>query len=77
MTNKLLAEIYSYLPYTYELIQMDDGTWFISVKELDGCMSDGRDANEAVANIRDAIKGYVEVLLRDGKELPLPKTIKE
>lgn len=36
------------------------------VPELPGCMSQGKTLDEAVANIRDAIKGYLQVLQSHG-----------
>ena len=37
---------------------------------LKGCVSQGADKEEAMANIREAIEAYVEVLVEDG--LPVP-----
>jgi len=36
------------------------------VPELPGCMSQGKTLDEAVDNVRDAIKGYLFVLTRHG-----------
>lgn len=32
-------EEYLKLPYTIEIIQQSDGSWFVGIKELPGCMS--------------------------------------
>jgi len=77
INNEQLARAFSYLPYTFELFPLDDGTWGVEVKELEGCMSFGRDPNEAIQNIKDAIAGYIETLLEDGRDIPLPEIIKE
>jgi predicted RNase H-like HicB family nuclease len=37
------------------------------VPELPGCMSQGKTLDEAVENIRDAIRGYLHVLQKHGK----------
>jgi predicted RNase H-like HicB family nuclease len=37
------------------------------VPELPGCMSQGKTLDEAVANVRDAIRGYLRVLDKHGK----------
>jgi predicted RNase H-like HicB family nuclease len=37
---------------------------------LPGCVSQGDTWEEAVANIREAIEGYIEVLEEDGKPIP-------
>jgi len=65
---ELLAKMSKYLPFTFQLKQ-EDSTWFVSVKELPGCMSDGRDPNEAILNVRDAIQVYMESFLRVGNPL--------
>jgi len=37
------------------------------VPELPGCMSQGKTLDEAVENVRDAIRGYLHVLQKHGK----------
>ena len=41
----------------------EDGYWVAEVPSLPGCISQGQTREEALANIRDAIAGYVAVLL--------------
>lgn len=36
------------------------------VPELPGCMSQGKTMDEAIENIRDAIRGYLHVLQKHG-----------
>lgn len=43
------------------------------VPELPGCVSQGKTLEEAVENIKDAIKGYLHVQTKHGK----PYTLKE
>lgn len=43
--------------------------------ELPGCMSDGDTPAEAVANLRDARELYIQSLIEDGLEVPLPQTV--
>lgn len=38
---------------------------------LPGCISQGKTREEAVANIKEAIEGYIETLKQD--KLPVPK----
>ena len=63
-------------PWTFILIyDPSDGLadqWFIQVKELPGCMSQGTDHNNAVEMIRDAMKGWLTIELRDKIDFDLP-----
>lgn len=64
---------YLALPYTYILKQESDGSYFISVKELPGCMSVGEDVIEAHEMIKDAMQAWIEYCLEKGKPIPEPE----
>jgi predicted RNase H-like HicB family nuclease len=49
----------------------EDGYWVAECPSLPGCVSQGKTREEAVANIREAIQGYVAALDEDG--LPVPE----
>ena len=49
----------------------DDGYWVAECPSLPGCISQGKTKQEALANIREAIEGYVAALQDDG--LPVPE----
>ena len=49
----------------------EDGYWVVECPSLPGCVSQGRTKEEAIANIKEAIRGYVEVLEED--HLPVPE----
>ena len=49
----------------------EDGYWVAECPTLPGCISQGRSRDEAVANISEAIIGYVAALREDG--LPVPE----
>jgi antitoxin HicB len=66
-------EYYINLPYTYEMIWDPDHAWFIRVKELPGCMSQGDTPEEAIEMIHDAMGGWIGVALEDGIPIPEPK----
>ena len=54
----------------YEIILYwsdEDGVFVADVPELPGCMSQGKTLDDAVENIRDAIRGYLQVLQQHGK----------
>ena len=71
------VEKYMKLPYTIELIPEEDGTYFVKVKELPGCMSAGDTVEEAIGMIHDAMRGWLEVAIEDGLEIPLPDVMKK
>ena len=49
----------------------EDGYWVVECPSLPGCISQGRTKEEALANIREAIQGYIAALEEDG--LPVPE----
>jgi predicted RNase H-like HicB family nuclease len=49
----------------------EDGYWVAECLSLPGCISQGGTKEEAVANIREAIKLYIATLEED--HLPIPK----
>ena len=61
------------LPYTYIVKKEPDGSYFISVKELPGCMSVGVDVPDAYAMIRDAMETWISYSLEDGMQIPEPE----
>ena len=66
------VEYYMNLPYTIELIRDPEG-WFVRVKELEGCMSQGDTAEEAIEMIQEAMELWLEVSLEDGLPIPEPR----
>ncbi len=53
----------------------EDGVYIASVPSLPGCISQGKNREEALKNIEDAIKGYIESLKKHGE--PIPPSIDE
>ncbi|MBC7871662.1 MAG: type II toxin-antitoxin system HicB family antitoxin, partial [Chitinophagaceae bacterium] len=49
----------------------EDGYWIAEVPSLPGCISQGETEQEALENIKEAIDGFVEVLIERG--LPSPE----
>ena len=68
---------YLSLPYTIEIVREDETTWFARVVELPGCMTEGDSPEDAVAMIRDAMAGWLELALEDGKPIPEPRSSEE
>ena len=57
------------LPVTID--RDEDGVWIVECPAIPGCVSQGATEDEALANIRDAIKQCLEVRA----ELGLPLTV--
>jgi predicted RNase H-like HicB family nuclease len=51
--------------------QDEDGVYIADVPSLPGCHSFGSTLEEAERNIQEAIEGYLEVLQRQGRPIPL------
>jgi predicted RNase H-like HicB family nuclease len=49
----------------------EDGYWVVECPSLSGCVTQGKTKQEAIANIREAIHGYVAALEKD--HLPVPE----
>lgn len=69
------VEYYLGLPYTVELIPEPAGGWFVGVKELPGCISEGDTPEQAIEMIRDAMRGWIEVSLEDSDSIPEPREL--
>jgi predicted RNase H-like HicB family nuclease len=54
------------------LRRVDGGGYLATVPDLPGCMSDGETPEEAIANVQDAIAGWIEVAGELGRPVPPP-----
>ena len=61
------------LPYTRELIPEPEGGWFVRVKELPGCMSQGETPEEAMEMINESMELWLETALDHGMTIPEPR----
>ena len=48
----------------------EDGYWIAECLSLRGCISQGGTKQEAIANIKEAIEGYILSLREDGLSVP-------
>jgi predicted RNase H-like HicB family nuclease len=48
----------------------EDGYWVVECPSLPGCISQGKTKEEAIANIREAIRGYIKALEEDHLSVP-------
>jgi predicted RNase H-like HicB family nuclease len=53
------------------LIRGEDGYWVVECPSLPGCISQGQTREEALANIKEAITGYIAALEADC--IPVPE----
>ena len=61
--------------YTVVLERNEDGGYTITVPALRGCVTQGDNIADALANAKEAIECYLESLIMDG--LPFPPDVKE
>ncbi len=57
------------------IIESDADGYFVSCPSLQGCYSQGETYEEALENIKDAIRLHLEDRLADGEEIPQPKSV--
>ena len=56
--------------YRVHIEQDEDGMFVVECPALPGCISQGKTRAEALENIKDAIKGYVESLKMENEPVP-------
>ena len=60
-------------PVLIEPLSGEDGGGFVAtVPDLPGCMSDGESPEEALFNVRDAIRSWIEQAQSLGRGIPAP-----
>ena len=52
------------------LHKAEEGGYWAEVPELPGCYSQGETVEESLNNIREAIESHIQVLIKEGEELP-------
>ncbi len=57
------------------IVEADADGYFVSCPGLQGCYSQGDTYEEAVANIKDAIRLHIEDRLAEGQEIPEPASV--
>lgn len=58
------------MKYRVIIEQDEDGMYIAECSSLPGCISQGKTRSEALANIKDAIEGYVESLKKHNEPVP-------
>ena len=62
------------MKYRVLITEDEDGGFVAEVPALPGCISQGDTREETLANIREAIRAYIESLQIDGLPIPPPVT---
>jgi len=62
--------------YEVVLIPAEEGGYTVVVPALPGCISEGDTEEEALENIKDAIRGWLVVARKHGLYIPEPSQIK-
>ena len=68
---------YVELPYHITLVQdgeKDGGKWIAAAEELPDCASRGDTAEEAIAGLKDAMATWIAAALREGRDIPEPRS---
>ena len=75
--NSSAVDRYVDLPYHITLVQDGEesgGKWVAAAEELPDCTSRGDTAEEAIAGLKDAMAEWISAALREGRDIPEPRT---
>ena len=56
------------LTYSVELKPQNEGGYTATVPVLPGCISEGDTMEDALENIKDAVEGYINIMVKKGKK---------
>jgi antitoxin HicB len=65
-------EYYLSLKYPVSIEEAPEGGYFIQVKDLPGCYSQGETVEEALTNIEEARRLWLASMYEDGNDIPSP-----
>lgn len=74
MVEKTLIDYYSvdYPALVRKIPEAEGGGWIAEIIELPGCMADGETPDEAMLNLNEAKKCWIDVALKRGQDIPVP-----
>lgn len=75
--KKKPLEYYFELKYPITLHPSPEGGYGVEIEDLPGCISQGETVEEAVRNIEEACRLWLEVAYEDGLDIPLPREERE
>lgn len=68
------AEYYLCLPYTVVMRRDEDGDYVARIDELPGCATHGKSPKEALENLEEVKRAWIEDCLKQGDTIPEPVT---
>lgn len=66
------AKYYSSLPYTVVMRRDEDGDTVARIDELPGCATHGKSPQEALENLEEVKRAWIEDCLKQGDRIPEP-----
>lgn len=68
------AKYYLSLPYTAVVRRDEDGDYVARIDELPGCATHGKSPKEAMQNLEEVKRAWIEDCLNEGDPIPEPAT---
>ncbi|MBR3515387.1 MAG: type II toxin-antitoxin system HicB family antitoxin [Lachnospiraceae bacterium] len=68
--QKLIEIVQDYKVLSY--YSEEDGCYLAQIPEFAGCIADGSTPEEAIKNVKDLGKEWIELAIEDGKPIPAP-----
>jgi antitoxin HicB len=65
------------LPWSRHVATDEDGVFLASVPELEGCFAEGDSAGEALTNLEQVLKEWLEIALADEVPTPSPRRLRD
>jgi predicted RNase H-like HicB family nuclease len=75
--KKELIKYYMNLPYAIKVIPEEAGGYSVKIEELPGCISQGETIVETIKNIKEVQEVWLEVAIKEGLKIPVPKVKEE
>ena len=63
------------MQYTVLIHKAEEGGYWVEVPALDACYSQGKTVEEALKNVKDAIKTHIEGLRSEGRDIPTEEDV--
>ena len=63
------------MQYSVVMHKSEEGEFWVDVRALPGCYSQGESVDESLQNVTEAIELYLEVLRDEGREAPVDSEV--